>query len=202
MHISEGVLSAPVLIGGAVVAVAGIAWGLKKLPNDRLIVAGLLGAAFFIASLIHVPIGVSSAHLILNGLVGILLGPACFPVIFAALTLQAVLFQFGGLTVLGVNTTTMGLGALCAWYLFRYLWNPSKETPLRLKIAAFTCGFLSVLISSLLTALALGLSHEGFFYSAWALFLSNLPIMVVEGFITLFVIIYLKRSNPNLLRGI
>ena len=56
----------------------------------------------------------SSAHLILNGLLGVVLGWAAFPVIFVALLLQAVLFQFGGFTVLGVNTATMGLGALAA----------------------------------------------------------------------------------------
>lgn len=68
MHIAEGVLSAPVLIAGA--AAAGIAVGLKRLDESRLMTAGLVGAAFFIASLIHVPIGVSSAHLLLCGLVG------------------------------------------------------------------------------------------------------------------------------------
>lgn len=67
MHIAEGVLSAPVLITGAVVAAAGVAYGLKKIQANHFMLAGLLGAAFFVASLIHVPIGFSSAHLILNG---------------------------------------------------------------------------------------------------------------------------------------
>ena len=85
MHIAEGVLSAPVLITGAVVAAAGVAYGLKKIPANHFMLAGLLGAAFFVASLIHVPIGFSSAHLILNGLLGVVLGWAAFPVIFVAL---------------------------------------------------------------------------------------------------------------------
>ena len=70
MHIAEGVLSAPVLITGAVVAAAGVAYGLKKIQANHFMLAGLLGAAFFVASLIHVPIGFSSAHLILNGFFG------------------------------------------------------------------------------------------------------------------------------------
>lgn len=111
MHIAEGVLSAPVLITGAAAAAAGIAVGLKRLDESRLMTAGLVGAAFFIASLIHVPIGVSSAHLLLCGLVGVMLGVSAYPVIFTALLLQGVLFEFGGLAVLGVNTTTMGTGA-------------------------------------------------------------------------------------------
>ena len=70
MHISEGVLSGPVLIAGAAVALAGTTVGLKKLELDRVAQAGMLSAAFFVASLIHVPIGPSSVHLILNGIVG------------------------------------------------------------------------------------------------------------------------------------
>ena len=171
MHIAEGVLSAPVLITGAVVAAAGVAYGLKKIPANHFMLAGLLGAAFFVASLIHVPIGFSSAHLILNGLLGVVLGWAAFPVIFVALLLQAVLFQFGGFTVLGVNTATMGLGALAAYGIFYAIAGKSADK--RLKFA-------------------------GFVTAAWLIFLSNLPVMVVEGVITAFAVVYLKHSDPGI----
>ena len=52
MHISEGILSGPVLISGAALAAAGTAVGLKKLDYDRIARAGILSAAFFVASLI------------------------------------------------------------------------------------------------------------------------------------------------------
>lgn len=96
MHISEGVLSPAVLGAGAVLAAAGIVIGLRKLDYDRLMTVAILAAAFFVGSLIHVPIGPSSVHLILNGLLGMLLGWAAFPSIFVALMLQAILFQYGG----------------------------------------------------------------------------------------------------------
>ena len=79
MHISEGVLNGPVLVAGAAVALAGTAVGLRRLELDRVAQAGMLAAAFFVASLIHVPVGPSNAHLILNGIVGLLLGWAAFP---------------------------------------------------------------------------------------------------------------------------
>lgn len=101
MHISEGVLSPAVLGAGAVLAAAGIVIGLRKLDYGRLMTVAILAAAFFVGSLIHVPIGPSSVHLILNGLLGMLLGWAAFPSIFVALMLQAILFQYGGITVLG-----------------------------------------------------------------------------------------------------
>ena len=189
MHIAEGVLSAPVLITGAVVAAAGVAYGLKKIPANHFMLAGLLGAAFFVASLIHVPIGFS-------GLLGVVLGWAAFPVIFVALLLQAVLFQFGGFTVLGVNTATMGLGALAAYGIFYAIAGKSADK--RLKFAGFCGGFSAVLISGILTALALAFTNEGFVTAAWLIFLSNLPVMVVEGVITAFAVVYLKHSDPGI----
>ena len=118
MHIAEGVLSAPVLITGAVVAAGAVAYGLKKLDPRQVMMAAILGAAFFVASLIHIPVGPSSVHLLLNGLLGVLLGWSAVPVIFVGLLLQAILYGFGGLTVLGVNTATMGLGEFCWCVIF------------------------------------------------------------------------------------
>jgi len=79
MHISEGYLSATVLVSGSALAAVGTAIGLKKLDYDRIADAGMLTAVFFVASLVHVPIGPASAHLIMNGIIGLLLGWAAFP---------------------------------------------------------------------------------------------------------------------------
>lgn len=126
MHIAEGVLSARPHYGcrrgsGAV------AYGLKKLDPRQVMMAAILGAAFFVASLIHIPVGPSSVHLLLNGLLGVLLGWSAVPVIFVGLLLQAILYGFGGLTVLGVNTATMGLGAVLSWYIFGGLLSVLKR---------------------------------------------------------------------------
>ena len=101
MHISEGVLSAPVLITGAVLTAVGVGIGLKKMDYEKIPEVAVLTSAFFVASLIHIPIGPSSVHLILNGLIGLLLGWSAFPAILVGLALQAILFQFGGFTSLG-----------------------------------------------------------------------------------------------------
>jgi len=121
MHIVDGALSNPVVIGGAVAAVGGIALGLRALPLDRIPAAGVLSASFFVTSLIHVPVGPSSVHLILNGLAGLILGWAAFPALFVGLVLQAVFFGFGGLTVLGVNTVNIALAAVIVGLVFRPL---------------------------------------------------------------------------------
>ncbi|NJO54348.1 MAG: cobalt transporter CbiM, partial [Bacteroidales bacterium] len=119
MHIVDGALSVPVIVTGTALAVAGIGIGLRQMPTDRIPAAGVLSATFFVASLIHVPIGPSSVHLILNGLAGLVLGWAAFPALFVGLLLQAVFFGFGGLTVLGVNTLNIALPAVIVFYLCR-----------------------------------------------------------------------------------
>lgn len=198
MHIAEGVLSPAVLAGGAVLALAGTALGLRKLEYDRLVAVGILSAAFFVASLIHVPVGLSSAHLVLNGLVGVLLGWAAFPSILVALLLQALLFQFGGITVLGVNVFTMGFAAVISWYVFRaicYLCPGMKGV----RVAAFMGGALGVALAAVLTALALAFTDEGFWLAARLLLLAHLPVMLVEGLVSMFTVSFIMRVRPELL---
>lgn len=198
MHISEGVLSGPVLASGAALAAVGTAVGLKQLDYDRIPRAAILSAAFFVASLIHVPIGPSSVHLILNGIVGLLLGWAAFPAILVALVLQGVLFQFGGITTLGVNTLIMAAPAVICYYLFSPL---LFRKPAFAAGGAFAGGFLSVLLGGVVAALALMFTEEGFFEVASAVIIAHLPVMVIEGVVTAFCVSFLKKVQPELLPG-
>ncbi len=198
MHISEGVLSGPVIISGIVLAAAGTAIGLKKLNYDRIPRAAILSASFFVASLIHVPIGPSSVHLILNGIVGLILGWGAFPVILVALTLQAVLFQFGGITTLGVNTLIMALPAVVCYYLFRRLVGKGPRLALP---AAFLCGSLSVFLGAVMVGLALTFTEENFLKVSYLVVTAHLPVMVIEGIITTFCVAFLKKVQPEMLSG-
>ncbi len=198
MHLSEGVLSAPVLVAGAGLALTGLAIGLRRLDYEHLPLAGLLSGAFFIGSLVHLPVGLGSVHLILNGLLGVILGWGAFPAIFTALLLQAILFQYGGLTVLGVNTFSMGFSAVLSWYLFRLILRlvPGR---LGLQLGAFLGGALGVGLASLFTALALALSNEAFCTAAKVLFWANLPIMLLEAVITMFTVAFIVRVRPQMI---
>lgn len=197
MHISEGVLSAPVLVTGAAVAAAGVAVGLKKMDSEKIPQVAVLSSAFFVASLIHLPIGPSSAHLIMNGVNGLLLGWLSFPSILVALALQAILFQFGGITVLGINTVNMALPAVICYYLFSRLVNRQQEA-LSLA-AAFACGFLAVFLSGIFVAVSLLFTEESFMSVAKLIVVAHVPIMIIEGIITLFCVAFLKRVKPELL---
>lgn len=198
MHISEGVLSVPILATGAALAAAGVFVGLKKIENDRLVSVAILSAAFFVGSLIHIPIGPASAHLILNGLLGAVLGWASFPAILVGLLLQAVLFQYGGLTVLGVNTFDMAAPAvLCSLLCGPLLRRTGKARA----IGAFLCGSLSVLLAALFTASALALTDEGFVQAAMTLVLAHVPVMLLEGGFTVLVVGYLSKAMPEIFQA-
>lgn len=197
MHISEGVLSPVVLGVGAILSIVGTAIGLSKLDYERLVLVALLASAFFVASLVHIPIGPSSVHLLLNGLLGLFLGWAAFPAMLIALLLQAILFSYGGLTVLGVNTFNQAFPAVLCGLLFRH--RLSSSSKLFCRVAAFLCGALSVVGAGILTALSLAFSHEGFIETAKIFLLAHIPVMLVEGIMTVFVVSFVAKIRPELL---
>ena len=197
MHISEGILSAPVLASGAALTVAGTAVGLKKLDYDRVPQVAILSAGFFVACLVHVPVGPASTHLLLNGLMGLFLGWVAFPAILIALILQAVLFQFGGLTSLGVNTLNMALPAVICFYVFRA--GIRSENMILSMTASFLCGSGAVLLGSLMLAASLVFTGEHFLVIAKIVVIAHLPVMVIEGLITTLCVRFLKRVKPEVL---
>lgn len=197
MHISEGVLSAPVLATGAVTAVGSLAYALRKLPWEHLMSVGVIASAFFVASLVHISLGPASVHLIMNGLMGAILGRAALPAIAVALFLQALLFQFGGLFVLGVNICVMGLPAVICSALFRPLiLNPKPSTR---ALGAFLCGALAVGLSALLFALALAFSGDDFITSSSAVLIAHIPIMLIEGVLTVVIVAFIAKAMPDML---
>jgi cobalt/nickel transport system permease protein len=197
MHISEGVLTPQVLVAGAAAAAVGTAVGLKKMDYEKIPKVAVLTAAFFVASLIHVPIGPTSVHLTLNGLLGLLLGWAAFPAILIGLLLQALLFQFGGLTVLGVNAVNMGVPALIVWLLFGYFIK--KDNTALTVIFAFLAGAVAVLLSILFTAFSLVCSGEEFTGIAKVMVVAHLPVVFIEGVVNVFIVTLLKKVKPEIL---
>jgi len=198
VHISEGVLSPAVLAAGVILSAAGVAMGLKKMSADRMPEVAVLSSAFFIVSLIHIPVGPASVHLIMNGLVGVLLGWMAFPSILVALTLQALVFQYGGFTVLGVNTFTVAAPAVTAYYLFSCAIKRNDNSSLT-ALAAFCAGALGVGLAALLLVLALVTTGEVFINVAKLIAIAHLPVFIIEGAITAFCVLFLKKVKPELL---
>jgi len=197
MHIAEGILSPPVLVAGAVVTAVGVGVGLYRMEADDVPKAGVLAAAFFAGSLIHVPMGPVSAHLILNGLLGVVLGWAAFPAILVGLTLQALFFGAGGITVLGVNTVTMAAPAVACHYLFRRWTHGVKNS--RAFAAGAASGGLAIGLSSVITAGVFLATGRDFAATAAAVLVAHIPILLVEAFVTGAAVDFLQRVRPEVL---
>jgi cobalt/nickel transport system permease protein len=202
MHIYEGVLSATaagqgVLLGGAVVAVAGTAVGLAKLGYEQIPRAAVLSSVFFVASSIQVPLGPTCVHLVLGGLMGLVLGWSAFPAVLIALILQTMFVGTLGLTTLGLNTTIMALPAVVCYYLFHRASASRRQGVVFL--AGFAAGCLAILLGGLLSATALMLA--GSQYAALGrLFLTlHVPVAVVEGLVTGSVVVLLRKVRPEVL---
>ncbi len=196
-HIPDGVLSSPVLVAGAVISLAGVTLGLRGLDPVRAPRVAVLSAVLFVASLVHFPAGLASVHLLLNGLAGIVLGWAVFPAMLIALLLQAVLFGFGGLVVLGVNTMDMAVPAVLAGLLFRGLWR--SGTSRRAAIAGGIAGGGAVLLTVVMVAGVLAASGREFTVAAKLVVMTHIPVMVVEAVFTAAAISLLARVKPEML---
>lgn len=197
MHLSEGVLHSSTLLIGAVGAVLGLAIGLKKMTGDKLALTALFSAAFFVASTIHIPVGIGSVHLILNGIAGLFLGWRVFPAFLIALTLQALMFSFGGLAVLGVNLCIMALPAVVV-RLCVFPWLKANFCRQRLIVSGILSGVIGVGGAALLVSLVLAFDGSNQYHDLISLLLvSHLPVFVVDSLISVGVLLTLAKMLPS-----
>jgi len=200
MHISEGILSPAILTGGAALTAIGVGIGLKKIDYEEIPNIGILTSGFFIASLIHIPIGPASVHLVLNGMLGLILGWKAFPAILVGLALQALFFQFGGITTLGINTLNMALPAVICYYLFG--WGIKKSSGrLIFIITAFASGCCAILFAGILVGFSLYLNGDAFLPAAKLLVAAHLPVMLIEGVLTATCALFLRKVRPEFLES-
>lgn len=210
MHIPDGILPAAASVAGYAVTGGATYLSLRKIesqenPEEGIPKAALLTAAFFVASWIHIPIPPTSVHLVLNGLLGVVLGYYAFPAILIGLFFQAVMFQHGGLSTLGVNAAMMGLPALLAFALFRARKLFHSDSRSITGLFAFLAGGLGlglaalIALALLITTIPAQLDAATERASLIALTAAHVPMMALEGFITALVVLFLQRVKPELL---
>jgi cobalt/nickel transport system permease protein len=203
MHVPDGFVRAPWLAGGFALAGLLALLGAYKIRDEEIPRIALLSAAFFVASLMHLPLGPASVHLLLSGLVGVVLGRRAPLAILIGLTLQAVLFNHGGLTTLGINACVQTLPALLAAWLFaamRRLPPLFQDNPSVLWLAGGLIGAASVLAAVGLEAVVLLFGGE----QNWRpiiqlMFLAHLPVAAVEGVVLGCTVSFLARVKPEML---
>jgi cobalt/nickel transport system permease protein len=201
MHIHESVFAGTphgqeLLVLGAAAAAAGTAIGLYKLDYERMPKVAVLSAAFFVVSMVPVPLGPTCEHLVLAGLMGVVLGWAAFPAILVALLLQ-VPFGLGGLTTLGLNTLIMALPAVVCHYAFRR--GVLSRSEAAVYAAGFAAGSTAILLAGLLNVTTL--LAASVLFAPLAAFVSclHLALAAIEGLVTGSVVVLLRKVRPEVL---
>ena len=196
MHISDGVLSVTVSVATYAFTLAGTALSVKKVRDESLPKIAVVTSAFFVASLIHLPLGPTSVHLLMPGIVGALLGPAAFLSITVGLFLQSILFQFGGLTALGANAIMMGVPALACGFLFKWIRGSSRMSN---TLAGALVGGLGTIFAAVLLAVFLFTSGEDFLGVAKFALVAHIPVVIIEAAVSAFTISFIYRVKPEML---
>jgi cobalt/nickel transport system permease protein len=195
-HIPDGLLSLPVTVAAGAVTAAALAVTARRLGEDELPRVAVMAAVFFVASLIAVPMGPTSVHLLLAGLMGVIIGWATLPAVFVGLVLQAVFFGFGGLASLGVNTLNIALpGAVLGQAARPFL----KGSPLRVGVVAALVAAASVAATGVMVAAALYFSDKAYTLSAKVMLAAYVPLLLAEGALSGVAVAFLARVRPDML---
>jgi cobalt/nickel transport system permease protein len=211
VHISDGILTAPWLVGGFIIAgclalgavvidLVLARFAARPFREEEIAQTAVLTAAFFVASLIHVPLRPTSVHLLLNGLIGVVLGWRAALAIPVGLFLQAALIGHGGFSVLGVNSCIMVIPALLAWLLFAGLRRlPGICSPwFRSSLVAVSClAWTLSLVYSLALLFTNKLSQQPVLETAAANRLTFHPLTLAAAVVLTGLAVWVERRLEN-----
>lgn len=204
LHIPDGFLNVTVSVICWVITVIVIGVAVsrtnKALGEKQVPLMGIMAAFIFAAQMINFPIaGGTSGHLLGGALAAIVLGPwAGMLVMTAVIAVQGLLFQDGGLLVMGANIFNMGLLTAAIGYgLYRSVMHKSTATKLAV---AGVAAWLSVMAGALATALQLWLSGTSSLQAVTITMLSvHALIGIGEALITVAALSFIFRTRPDLL---
>ena len=208
LHAPDGFFSLPLAIAGYVVAALVIAFAARQTSRDlseRMVpMMGVMGAFIFAAQMINFPVaGGTSGHLVGGALAAIILGPwAAILVMTAVVGLQALLFQDGGLVVLGINLFNMSIVSVLAGYgVYRAVGLLGLSPKTTLTVGGFAGAWVSVMAAAVMAAFQLALSGTSPLQLALpALAGVHAFIGIGEGLITVFALSFILVARPQLLR--
>lgn len=208
MHIPDGFLSVPVSIFFWLITIFVVGYALKRVGADlgerQVPIMGVLAAAIFAGQMLNFAVaGGTSGHLIGAALAVIILGPwAATLVLTCIITIQALIFQDGGLLVLGANIFNMAIvGVSVAYMVFRTVKRLAGDHPWGLFAGGFLAAWSSVEVSALGTALELSLSGTSPANIAIpAMGGVHALIGIGEGLITVGALAFIRTSRRDLLK--
>ena len=204
LHIPDGFLNLIVsLISWAItclILAMAISRTNKSLGERQVPLMGVMAAFIFAAQMINFPVaGGTSGHLLGGALAAIMLGPwAAMLVMTAVIAVQGLLFQDGGLLVMGANILNMGiLTAAIGYGLYRGTFGSSRSVKL---VVAGIAAWLSVIAGALGTSLQLWLSGTSNLQTVVLAMLGIHSIIGIgEALITVAALAFIFQTRPDLL---
>ncbi len=207
LHIPDGFLSVVVAVILWIVSLAGLGYALKRVNQDlgerQAPLMGVLAAAIFAGQMLNFTVaGGTSGHLLGAALATILLGPwAAIVVMVCVVSVQALIFQDGGLLALGANIFNMAIvGVAVSYFAYQTIRKFAGNQRWGLLVGGFAAAWLSVVVAALATALELAVSGTSPANVAVpAMGLIHMLIGVGEGLITIGALLFVRAARPELL---
>ncbi|QJX00502.1 CbiM family transporter [Frigoriglobus tundricola] len=198
VHLSDGALTEAWLaagFGGLAVLLLIAMWKVREEEVPRI---GVLTAAFFVASSIHIKLAVlpTSVHLILNGLVGVVLGRRAPLAVTVGLALQYLLLSHGGLTTIGINACIVGVPALAAGAAYPVLRRLGVSPFVRGAVLGGGAAAGAVVLNFLVLLFG---GKEDWQTLARLVLLAHVPVVVIEGLMLGVLVSYLEKVKPEML---
>ena len=205
MHIPDGFLSITMAIACWVITILLVRVAVqrtsKSLGEKQVPLMGVMAAFIFAAQMINFPIGLgTSGHLLGGALAAILLGPwGGMLVMTVVIAVQGLLFQDGGLTVMGANILNMGLITSAVGYgLYRMV--QGRRHLLQMIVVALAA-WLSVMAGALLTSFEIWLSGNARVeIIVPAMLFVHALIGIGEALITVAALSFIFYTRPDLVR--
>ncbi len=206
MHAPDGFFSVWLSLAGWAITIAMIALALRntrdQLGERQIPLMGIMAAAIFAGQMLNFTIpGGTSGHLLGGALAAIVLGPwAAVLVMTAVVGIQALLFQDGGLLVMGLNILNMGIITSFVGYFVHRPISQLVKGKAGLAVGGFVAGWLSMVITAAFAAVELALSGTSpFQFALPAMVGVHAIIGIGEGLLTSFALVFILAARPDLI---
>jgi len=209
MHIPDGFLSVPVAVVLWIVSAIVIGYALRRVSSElderKVPLMGVLAAAIFAGQMLNFTVvGGTSGHLMGAAIATILLGPwAAVLVMTTVVSVQALIFQDGGLLALGANILNMGvIGVAVSYAVYRTVRTLARQRTWSIFVGGFLAAWLAIEIAALAVALELAVSGTSPANIAIPTMAGiHALIGIGEALITVGVLAFVYAARPDLLVG-
>lgn len=208
LHAPDGFLTIPVAVAMWALTLIALAISLRftnrTFDERALPLLGVTAAFIFAAQMFNFPIvGGTSGHLLGGVLAAVLVGPWAGTIVMAVVvTVQALVFQDGGLVVLGANIFNMGvIGTLGGYAVYRFLARLMGGEQRAMLPAAAVAAWVSVVAGAAAMTIELAISGTTPLAVALPAMLGTHAIIGVgEALITVAALAFIRATRPDLLR--